>query len=72
MAQILDIQTVDDRIVLLTDVNQNNSGVTDAPIGSVAMCVDGSGAFTKIGSGLTSWSNPLIDILKNIKYLKKL
>lgn len=58
MAQILNIQTVGDLLILSVDTNPTTSGGTDAPVGSVAICADGSGTFTKINSGLMGWSSP--------------
>lgn len=55
MAAILDIQTVGNVLVISTDTNPTSSGGTDAPVGSIAVCEDGSGTFTKIGVLLTDW-----------------
>ena len=55
MAQILDIQTVGNVLVISTDTNPTSGGGTDAPVGSIALCEDGSGTFTKIGVLFTDW-----------------
>ena len=56
MANILDIQTVGDLLVISTDVNPSFGIGTVAPVGSIALASDGSGTFTKTGAGDTAWS----------------
>jgi len=62
MASILDIQTVGDVLVISTDTNPTSGGGTDAPVGSIALCEDGSGMFTKIGVLFTDWAISPINV----------
>ena len=55
MAQILDIQTVGNVLVINTDTNPTSGGGTAAPVGTIAITSDGSGTFTKIGILNTDW-----------------
>jgi hypothetical protein len=55
LAQILDIQTVGDILVINTDVNPYLGLGTAAPTGSIALASDGSGTFTKFGALDTDW-----------------
>lgn len=57
MANILNTQTVGNALVIYTDTNPAAGVGTDAPLGSIALCADGSGTFTKTGAGLTDWSS---------------
>jgi hypothetical protein len=56
VADILDIQTVGKLLIIKTDTSPITGGGTDAPIGSLCLCEDGSGTFTKIGLGLQDWT----------------
>jgi len=55
VAQILDIQTVGDVLVINTDTDPRLGGGTVSPIGSIILTNDGSGIFTKIGSSDTAY-----------------
>jgi hypothetical protein len=63
MAQILDIQTVGELLVINTDTNPTTGGGTPAPVGSIVITSDGSGTFTKTGALDTDWT---LDTLINI------
>jgi hypothetical protein len=62
MAEILDIQTVGNVLVIYTDTNPTSAGGTSAPIGSIALCEDGSGTFTKIGASDVAWVTQIINV----------
>ena len=55
MAQVLDIQTVGGVLVLTTDTDPRWAGGTPSAVGTIAMAIDGSGIFTKIGSSDTAY-----------------
>lgn len=55
MAEILDIQTVGNVLIISTDTNPTSGGGTSAPVGSIAISSDGSGTFTKVGVSDTAW-----------------
>jgi hypothetical protein len=55
MATILGKQTVNNTLILSVSTDPTTSGGTVAPVGSIALAVDGSGTFIKNGSADTSW-----------------
>lgn len=57
MANIIDIQTVGDRDVITTDTDPRLDGGIASEIGSIAMAIDGSGIFTKVGSSNTDYAS---------------
>jgi hypothetical protein len=56
MANITGIVTVGNLRVLAVDVNPSLGLGTTAPKGSLALCADGSGTFTKTGNLDTDWT----------------
>jgi hypothetical protein len=55
MSLILNTQTVGNLLILSVNTNPISSGGTAAPLGSIALCADGIGTFTKIGPLDTDW-----------------
>jgi len=62
VAQILDIQTVGELLVINTDTNPTTGGGTPAPVGSIAITSDGSGTFTKKGVSDVDWVTQIINV----------
>lgn len=61
MAVILGIQTINNVLIISTDVNPTLTGGVDAPIGSLVLASDGSGNFYKTNTGLTDWRTISVD-----------
>jgi hypothetical protein len=57
MVTALDKITIGDVLFVTADKDPTTDGGLDVPIGSVVTVIDGSGTFTKVGSGLTEYVN---------------
>jgi len=57
MVTALDKITIGEVLFVTADKDPTTDGGLDVPIGSIVTVVDGSGTFTKVGSGLTDYIN---------------
>lgn len=56
MADIKDILTLGNLLIITVDTNPSLGLGTPAPLGSLALTEDGSGTFTKTGALDTDWT----------------
>ncbi len=56
MANILGTQTVDGVYIISVDADPSAGAGTVAPLGSIALCNNGAGIFSKTGAANTAWT----------------